>query len=58
MVKILKKDKKVYAQEGLIKSLEGEKLSDIILIDITKYKSIEDFLRKDKIPIKLREVYL
>ena len=54
----IKKDKKTYIQEGLIKSLEGEKLSDIIIMPMEKYKPLLDFLRKNKISAKLREIYL
>lgn len=54
----LKKRKKVYIQEGIVKEVKAEKLANVIVVDIEHHKKIVSFLQEKKIPIKVREVWI
>lgn len=53
----IKHGKKIYAQEGILKELKGERLSNAILLNAGSHKKAIDFLSKNKIPIKVRRVW-
>ena len=52
----LKKGNKIYTQKGKVEECNAEKISNGILVEIERYKEISDILRKNKIPIKIREI--
>ncbi len=52
----LKRGKKIYEQKGLIEKFSAEKISNSILIDAMKYKEIYALLKKEKIPVKIRNL--
>jgi len=53
----IKKGKKLYEQRGLLKNINAEKLSNAIIVNIENYKTITDLLRKNKVPLKISEVW-
>lgn len=52
----LKKGKKVYEQSGLIKKVNAEKISNSILVDSDNYKDIYNLLKKERVPLKIRNI--
>ncbi|MEK6933929.1 MAG: nucleotidyltransferase domain-containing protein [Nanoarchaeota archaeon] len=52
----LKKGKKVYEQKGLIKKVNAEKISNSILVGIVNYKDIYNLLKKERVPLKIRNI--
>lgn len=53
----LKKGRKNYVQQGALKKIGAERISNGILVDIGKYKEIVEILRKHKIPIKIEDLW-
>lgn len=54
----LKVKNKVYEQKGMVDEIMGNKISNAIMLDIKYYKKVYDFLRKNKIPLKIRRLWL
>lgn len=52
----LKKGKKVYEQKGLVEKLNAEKISNSILVEIVNYKDIYNLLKKERVPLKIRNL--
>ena len=52
----IKKNKKIYEKEGLIKRLKAEKINSGILTDKEGYKEVIEILKKKKVPYKIIEV--
>lgn len=52
----LKKGKKVYEQKGIIKKVNAEKISNSILVEIVNYKDIYNLLKKERVPLKIRNI--
>ncbi len=53
----LKKERKNYVQQGALKKIGAEKISNGILISIEKYKEIAEILRKYRVPIKIEDLW-
>src|SRR3989338_2312660 len=54
----IRKGKKTYSQKGLTTEVKGEKIQNGILVSIDNYKKVIDELRRMRVQIKVREVWL
>lgn len=54
----LKKGKKEYVQQGLASQVKGEKIKNAFLVEISDYQRIIEFLKENKIPKKIREIWV
>ena len=54
----IKKGKKIYEQKGILKEFNAEKIQNSVLVDIGNYKKILIILKEQKIPVKVREVWI
>ena len=50
--------KKIYKQKGLLSDNNAEKLSQVIIVPLENYKKIYNFLKDNKVSIKLRQIWL
>lgn len=53
-----KKGKKKYVKSGLVTSLNGEKIQNSIMIDISSHKKILEEIKKNKIPYTIRDLWI
>ncbi len=51
--------KKIYEQKGLVEEAQGDKLSlsGALLLDIKEYKKPYDFLKQNKVPVRIRRIW-